>query len=175
MLDSARVLVTGRFWVGADGARSIGPALTELMDKAKQEILIVAYRLTIAHDELRKSLESALARGCLVKVILNNSESPIEVERAYFNGLLQKYSTLTVWDFCESTGNRNVAMHAKLIAADRHTAVVGSANFSHNGLVENHEIAILVKGKPVRSLCAAVDSLIKEASKADTLIKRAGG
>ena len=68
-----------------------------------------------------------------------------------------------------------MALHAKLIAADRHTAVVGSANFSHNGLIENHEIALLVKGKAARSLCAAVDSLVKEASKAEKLIKRVGG
>jgi phosphatidylserine/phosphatidylglycerophosphate/cardiolipin synthase-like enzyme len=172
IIDHVGILVTGRFWVGASGARCIAPALTELISKARQDIVIVAYRFTIAHEDLRKSLEFALGRGCIVKVILDASGTAVQAERSYFDKLSREYEGLTIWDFCDNENNRNIALHAKLIIVDRHTAIVGSANFSHNGLVENHELAISLKGKSARALCGTVETLIKEASKSGVLIKR---
>lgn len=172
MLENTRVLVTGRFWTGADGARTIGPVLIDLIENARQEILIVAYRLTIAHDELRKSLEAALARGCHVKIILDANADPNVSEANFFNYLLKQYPNLCIWDFRESNNNQNMALHAKMIVADRKSAVVGSANFSRNGLIENHELALWVHGKTARSLCVASEVFIKEATKAGMLKKR---
>lgn len=175
MLDNTRVLVTGRLWMGTDGTRAIGPALIEMIKKAKQEVMIVAYRLTVAHEELGHSLESALARGCIVTIVLDRSGAPVAAEDSFLNRLLKNYHNWVVWDFHETSGSQNVALHAKLVIVDRRTALIGSANFSRNGLVENHELALSVAGKTARSLCTAVESLIQQATKAGVVTKRSAG
>lgn len=172
MADEPRVLVTGRFWMGAGGARALSPVLVEMIDQAQHEIVIVAYRLTIAHRGLKKALVSSLARGCEVRIILDRSEVTNEKENTFFAGLMKDYSNLHIWDFHEKKGARLLKLHAKLVVVDRTIAVVGSANFSESGLMDNHEIALMVTGKTAQTLSLAADKLIKEAKGMGALSKR---
>lgn len=168
-----QVLVTGRLWLGADGARSIGACLIELLNEAQQEIIIVAYRLTVAVPEFISSLESALARGCYVRIIRDRASELVQAEERYIERLLNNYSTVSVWDFKElGPPNSNYALHAKMVVVDRSKAILGSANFSRNGMLENHEIAVLLSGQEVRSLGLASDRLIENGTKEGILIQR---
>lgn len=169
---SPQVLVTGRLWLGANGARSIGNSLVDLIDSAKQEIIIVAYRLTIAVPELTQSIESALSRGCLIRIIRDASGDPMALEDEYLNRLLDDFQTFSLWDFRDISGPYNCALHAKMVVVDRARAIVGSANFSRNGMIENHEIAVRLEGQPVSSLAAACDKLIVNGQREGVLILR---
>ena len=51
-------------------------------------------------------------------------------------------------------------MHAKAIVFDRNIAVVGSTNLSFNGLVANHEIAVMIEGPAVMKVVEAIDRLL---------------
>jgi cardiolipin synthase len=131
-------------WAGAKGARTTGPVLFDMMSGTRQELLMVAYRFSIAVPELRKAFEQVLARGCRVKLIVDNTE-PNQSEGRYFDGLNQMYPNLEIWDFLESDSQGNPAqLHAKVIVSDRKVAVIGSANFSRNGLIENHELGVQI-------------------------------
>lgn len=171
--ENPQVLVTGRLWLGADGARSIGGSLIELLSEARQEIIIVAYRLTVAVPEFVSSIESALARGCYVRIIRDRADEFVEVEENYIDKLLRHYATVSVWDFRELTPpNLNCSLHAKMVIVDRSAAIVGSANFSKNGMVQNHEIGIRLSGKEVRALGIVCDRLIENGMKEGVLIQR---
>lgn len=168
-----QVLVTGRLWLGADGARSIGTSMIELLKGAKQEIIIVAYRLTVAVPEFVSSIESALARGCYVRIVRDRANEIVAAEENYIENLLKYYSTVSVWDFKEiSPPNSNCALHAKMVIVDRSSAIIGSANFSKNGMLQNHEIAVRLSGAEVKSLGVTCDQLIENGMKEGVLIQR---
>lgn len=168
-----QVLVTGRLWLGADGSCSIGSAIGDILKEAQQEVIIVAYRLTTGVPEFITLLESALARGCLVRIIRDHAVDVVASEDRYMDKLLQNYRTISVWDFREpNSPNSNYALHAKMVIVDRSKAIVGSANFSRNGMVENHEIAICLTGSEVRSLGVTCDRLIENGVKEGVLIQR---
>lgn len=169
---SSQVLVTGRLWLGADGARSIGNSLVDLIDSAKQEVIIVAYRLTSAVPELTRSLESALSRGCLIRLVLDASGESVALEDNYLNRLLNDFETFSLWEFRDISGPVNCALHAKMVLVDRARAIVGSANFSRNGMVANHEIAVQLEGPEVGSLAAACDKLIRNGQREGVLTQR---
>ncbi len=160
------VLVTGRLWLGADGAPSIGSCLIELLEEAQNEIIIIAYRLTIAVPEFNTALEKALGRGCLVRIVMNRTGPAIASEDAHFNRLLKQFKTLSIWHFKEhGADGDNLALHAKVLLVDRKVGVVGSANFSRNGMIENHEIGLKISGAVARSVAVASDKLIENGLK----------
>lgn len=167
MGESVRILVTGRLWAGAKGARTTGPVLFEMMSGTRQELIMVAYRFTIAVPALRDAFEKVLARGCRVKLIIDSSGESNPNETRYFRGLTRSYSNIEIWDFLEKDTEGNPAqLHAKIVVSDRRLAVIGSANFSKNGLVENHELGIQIAGKPVTKLCDAIDQLLQDGQRA---------
>lgn len=170
---SPRVLVTGRLWLGADGARSIGASMVELLEDAKQEIIVVAYRLTVAVPEFTGSLEKALSRGCMVRIIRDQASVVVDAEERYINKLLKLYSTVSIFDFRDHNNlNPNCALHAKMIIVDRSNAIVGSANFSKNGMLDNHEIAIKLSGAEVKSLGITCDQLVENGLREGVLKRR---
>lgn len=170
--EPPQVLVTGRLWLGADGARSIGSVLGEIIESAAQEVLIVAYRLTIAVPDFVKAVERALARGCYVRLLLDRSTTD-SAEDEYLERLLRHYPTFAVWDFRESTGAyQHCSLHAKMVVVDRSVAIVGSANFSKNGMVENHEMALRVSGRAARSLAIACDSIVENGRREGVVTQR---
>lgn len=154
-----QVFVTGKHWVGG-GARSIGPALVEIISAAKQEVIIVAYRLTIAVPEFNSAIKLALARGCIVKIVLDRGTINAAEDR-FVAELLKDYPNFYVWDFNDAQDDRHFSLHAKVVVVDRSHAIVGSANFSKNGLLENHELGVSVTDQAAVAVCAAIDRLIK--------------
>ena len=170
MSNQPQVFVTGKYWLGG-GARAIGPALLEIIDAATQEVLIVAYRMSVALTEFNKAIENALARGCIVKIVLDRATTN-ETEDAFFLSLLKRYDNLYIWDFKDINSDQNFSLHAKIVAADRLKAMVGSANFSRNGMLENHEIALLVTDSAALSVCSTVDRLIKNGAEDGALFLR---
>jgi phosphatidylserine/phosphatidylglycerophosphate/cardiolipin synthase-like enzyme len=173
MLFGPKILVTGKFWLGADGSRAIGPVLIELLEKARQDVLIVAYRFTVAHEELCRALRSAAARGCLIKIILDRPDTLHPAEERFLENLIKDYPTCCVWEFFDNNSPSGIrSLHAKAVVVDRNQAVVGSANFSNNGLLENHELAVWLSGKAAKSVCKAAEQLIDEGTKANVVRRK---
>lgn len=166
MTDDIKILATGNLLLGTLGVRTIGKVLLEMMRETKQELLIAAYRFTCSLPELRDGLESVLARGCNVQMILDAAECENDMaSEGYLSGLLQSSPNLQIWDFIGSkvqAGNETYVarLHAKVVLMDRKKAVVGSANFSRNGLMENHELAVQFSGKPVVGLARSIDKFL---------------
>lgn len=165
---SAEVAVTGDLWGGHEGRRSIGAVLLELLDASRNELILVAYRLSSAAPELFDAIERALARGCAMTIVLDYSELPHESVASKFSKLLKAYPALHIFCFIDR-GERTRQLHAKMLISDRKRAVVGSANFSRNGFVDNHEIALLVFDQAAEELASASDRLIDQGEKSGIL------
>lgn len=173
MFDSTTVALTGKLWVGAGGSRAIGRVLDEMLMESRQNIYIVAYRLTVSLSSLIEKIEQALARGCNVGIVLDGIESNHPAERGRFEKLLKDYPNLSIWDFNGNSEDASRAMlHAKVIVCDRKKAIVGSANFSKNGLDMNHEMAVVLRGRTAATISKAIDQLISEGIRMGILTKR---
>lgn len=172
MFEKSQIVLTGRLWLGASGSRGIGTTLIEMISEAKNEIIIVAYRLTIAVAELNMAIEKALARGCIVRIILDARGAELEIERKFFESWLKNYhQQIEILEFY-AIEEKFVSLHAKVVVCDRRKAMVGSANFSKNGLENNHEMAVLLTGKTVRSVAKSIDQLVREGMRLNAIEKR---
>lgn len=177
-MDTVKILATGQMFLKSTEIPLIGRTLNGLMDETRNELIIVAYRFTTAVPEFRESFERVLHRGCRVTLVLDRStNSNDESSDSYLRSKKKEFNNLSIWDFTgiqvEGSENYLSQLHAKTVIFDRSKAVVGSANFSRNGLLENHELAILIEGEKVLTLAKAVDALISNGRLNSSIKQRA--
>lgn len=156
MKKQIQVVVTGLAWMGA-GIGSIESAMESIFRQAEHEILITSYAISNATDLVLDWFEAALARGVLIRMILNRIEGQPPDVIARLKGLCRVYPHFYLYDFVDE---QEYDLHAKVIVVDRKMALVGSSNLSRRGLLNNHELALLVEGKDVEQLASAVDQLL---------------
>ena len=109
--------------------------ITEYLEKAKTEILVCSYLLTL--PIIISHLVRAKKRGCVVKVMLDRDDRNI-LTRDF---LRQNGIECRIW-----RSPRGI-LHAKYIVVDRANALVGSANLTHDAMNNSYEILVIVKNK----------------------------
>jgi phosphatidylserine/phosphatidylglycerophosphate/cardiolipin synthase-like enzyme len=155
-----RVAVTGSSWMGGN-VGSVDTALRELLSGARRELQIATYELRIDAKHLLDILEDRLEAGVAVTMVVNRlANKPFSV-REYLQALVASHPYFRLYTFEPPTEDED--LHAKLIVADRDRMIIGSANLSWRGLVENHEIAVRIEGQEVASVASAVDKLLGSA------------
>lgn len=170
MFERVKVLATGRFFVASPQVALIGRTLNEIMDTTRNELIIVAYRLTAGSKEFHAALERLLNRGCRVTLIIdcpNKEDESVRRSNDYLNSMLIIHQQLEIWDFIGTptagANDYSGQLHAKAVVSDRKKAIIGSANFSRNGLLENHELAVLVNGRPALAVAKSIDKMLSDA------------
>ncbi len=158
-MNRTSVVVTGLAWMGA-GIGSIESAMENLFASAKQEIALTVYALGTNPRQVTKWLEDTLSRGLVVRMIVNRSEEQPTITINKLKELAKRYPHLQLFSF---EGPEKSDLHAKAIVADRKLALVGSSNLSWHGMVTNHELALLVEGKPAAEVASALDKLFHSA------------
>ena len=158
-MSKSSVVVTGLAWMGA-GTGSIESALERLFTSAEQEITLTVYALGTNPEPVVKWLEDALSRGLAVRMIVNRCEEQPAVTMGRLKNLASRYPHFHLFRF---EGPERSELHAKAIVADRKLALVGSSNLSWHGMVANHELALLVEGKPAAEIASALDKLFHSA------------
>ncbi|NBM18985.1 DISARM system phospholipase D-like protein DrmC [Streptomyces sp. GC420] len=132
---SVQTVVSGP--VGASlPARPTGGVALDIIRSARSSLLIASFA---AHGiaDATAEIAAAVARGVTVDLLLEESTGA----SAAFARLPRQVS---VWHR-RRTGRAGV-FHAKLIAADRHTVLLGSANPTDRGLSENIEAGAVLTG-----------------------------
>lgn len=153
--NTIRVVVTGVSWMGS-GVGSIESALEQIFREAENEIIITAYAISSGADLLLDWMEGALGRGIKIRLIINRRQGqpPGVINR--LSALARNYSHLRLYDF---TADGEADLHAKVVVADRCVALVGSSNLSRRGLLNNHEIAVLIRGGAANTVAGVVEKL----------------
>lgn len=137
-------------------ATRIAPALIELMDAAREELVIEhAY---VSYDPMRDAIVRAANRGVRVTLILPaRPDTHHYANMATVNRLLAAApANLAVWLYPGMT-------HAKVMLADRRYAVVGSANLTPRSMVTTREAALFVHGRPDDPFIAALAANMEQA------------
>ncbi|GAB4494106.1 MAG: phospholipase D family protein [Anaerolineales bacterium] len=154
-MNKIQVVVSGLGWMGS-GIGSIETAIEKLLTGAQYEILLTAYSIGNA-DHILELLESALARGLRVQMVVNRISKQRESVQLRLKRVQQKCPYFVVHSF-EPDGERG-DLHAKVLVVDRQRALVGSSNLSYNGMVLNHELAVLIEGKEASEIATVFDKL----------------
>jgi phosphatidylserine/phosphatidylglycerophosphate/cardiolipin synthase-like enzyme len=156
--DKISVAVTGLAWMG-NGIRSINSVLEEALEKAKEEVQIIAYQITEGSGEFLDLMSFCLQRGLRVSLVINRLyEQPVTVRKRLIK-LASQFSHFKIFDFCPESKE---ALHAKVIVIDRTTAIVGSSNITRNGLILNHELGIVIEGPTANKISGLIDTLEKD-------------
>lgn len=157
-----RVVASGPF---GDAQRSSGPArmtaavLEEVLDAADRRLLVVGY----AHHTssgARDRLAEAADRGVLVDMVFEETTGALES----FSPLAEAaQGRVRLWRWPEHTrgADGKASLHAKVVAADRTLALVGSANLTGRALQHNIEAGVLLRDPvQVRRLVGHFDALM---------------
>lgn len=137
-------------WSGPTGhavpVRSTAQVLSQLVARARHELLLMTYSAK-PFQPLRDGLEAALARGVVVRVVvetLQGAGSALAGEEpaAAFHGLRLE---LWHWPVAQRADDKG-RMHAKIAVADRCELLVSSANLTQSGVNSNIEAGLLVRG-----------------------------
>lgn len=148
-------------WTGPTSApvavRDTQNVLSDLIESAKTEIVVVGYALTEGAAPILKMLSNAYGRGVRVVIIGNRLKDKLAVLRQYWpvNTLQPELFT-----YPESSTDSKAALHAKLVAVDQKRMLVTSANLTYHGLTGNIEIGLAVNGKVVADTILLLNELI---------------
>ncbi len=145
------------------GIRAMEPVMEELLTSAKKEIHVAAYVFTPQAAHILNLIEEALVRGIEVTVVVNNLEGQENPIKDHLKRLQEQFRGFHLFDFAY---RRKGQLHAKVIVTDRSRGLVGSANFTWSGLIENHELGVLVEGEVCWKLAQLIDSLAESVENA---------
>ena len=140
------------------GVGSIESAMERIFREAEHEILITVYAISNATDLILEWIENALARGVLIRILVNRLESQPAGVATRLKQLAQIYPHFHLLSF---QGDEEHDLHAKTIVADRRLALVGSSNLSHRGMITNHELAVLIEGDAAQNIASTLDKLFE--------------
>lgn len=154
--NKVSIVVTGLAWMGG-GIRSVESAIEDMLTNASDEIQVAAYMITRGAREFLRLVQNCLYRGVRVTMIVNRLETQPEEIRAVIKDMTRQFHHFILLDF--NPKDEQEYLHAKIMVADRSTALVGSPNLSWRGLVLNHELAVVITGPSAAKIAGLLDTL----------------
>lgn len=147
-------------WTGpADtraAARTTLGALLEVIDTARQEIVVVGYAITEGAAPVFARLADARRRGAHVVLIGDRIAERLPTLRALWP--LPQLPTL--YTRPADPDDPMSALHAKLAIADGERLLVTSANLTYHGLAGNIEVGVVICGTVAREAQGLLRGLI---------------
>ena len=163
--------------VSGSEVRRTEAVVGEIIASAEKELLIVGYWLVTWTAQIRTIIKALIGKaraGVKVRFVFDpgekaggpdnfaalNAEWPSELTGAP----REVYSWGEGLDKAVSKSGQHYdrKLHAKVIVADRHDALVTSANLTHAGLLENLEMGLRIQGPMAVAVVRHFDLLIAE-------------
>lgn len=157
--DRVALIVTGLEWLGG-GTQAIEGRLIELIETARRELALVIYSMTAGPGRVWDALERAVDGGVRCTLVVDRLSAQDEQMSERLRRLHHRHpAAFEVFDFIGEDDNDH--LHAKIVAADRRRALVGSANLTAHGLLLAHELALLVEGPVAEEIAARIELLTR--------------
>ena len=180
-LAQGRAHIVDTVWTGPDVAgsevRRTDAVVREIIASAEEELLIVGYWLVTSTAQVRELIGLLVEKarlGVQVRFVFDSGEKSqgsdnFEALNGQWPPELQG-APRRVFSWSEGlttattkTGEHyDRKLHAKVIVADRHDALVTSANLTHAGLLENLEMGLRIQGPMARAVVKHFDLLIDD-------------
>lgn len=141
MLVDIIPVATGEKWIGY-GVRSFQSIIHELISKASNELVMTVFVLTSM--DIVDDVGNALQRGVGVEIYLCS-----EVMQEQNDALLSILKLKDEFDYLKLYQITEEMLHAKVLVADGHKVLSGSANFTFSGMFKNYELGFLVNDSTI--------------------------
>lgn len=144
--------------------RTTGAVAREVIEAAQRSLLVVGYSVTVDSDlaglaaRTVTAIGRAAVRGVLVTAILHRDTKNRE---ALMRGWPKDHEAPGLFTWPEREGDEKASLHAKVLVADAHDALVTSANLTYHGFEANVEVGVRVRGDAARQLESVFHELIR--------------
>jgi phosphatidylserine/phosphatidylglycerophosphate/cardiolipin synthase-like enzyme len=153
-------------WPGAvqPPVRPTGAVAREIIDGARRTVLVVGYSVTVDHNltglaaRTVAAMAEAARRGVMVTAVLHREPNN---RAALLRGWPQGREAPRMFTWPEQTDDAMASLHAKVLVADAHDALVTSANLTYHGLEANVEVGVRITGDAPRRLESVFHELIR--------------
>jgi cardiolipin synthase len=164
-INRTSLAVTGLAWLGG-GVPSVQQEMIAIIRSTRRELTLCSYSVTTGAGTLFDEIADVASQGVAVTLIINNLRGqPADIRERICKTAPIAAANMRIFDFTGEEPQSN--LHAKVIVADRTTALVGSANLSFHGMVSNHELAVVLRGPIAEEIAIRLDSLRNAADEVD--------
>lgn len=145
---------TELLWTGPEGGdaalRRIDQSFVEVVDAARDELLIVTYSAS-GVSELLQALRRAVDRGVRTTFVKDFEKTDQSQDPSVALGDAARTARILTWPLAArpAVGGRPALLHAKCAVADTSHLLVSSANVSASAFGRNMELGLLVRGGPL--------------------------
>ena len=136
--------------------RSTDAVVEEMIRSARDEILIVGYRITDS-GEAADQLADALRRVNQITIVIDDDEA--RANRSALDSIFRGSRKPRIYTHRKS-GKAFYKVHAKIMIIDRKDLLVTSANLTHHGLVQNFEMGARIRGRSAGSAYDVIRKMI---------------
>ena len=150
------ILATGNKIIG-NGTKSIYKKIEDMISSAENDILIATYSISGNIKEILNIIETKLKIGVEVKIIINDIKEQSNEIQQYLEYLKNTYDFIQIINFREIFSNSD--LHMKVIICDRKKALIGSANFTWKGLLDNYELGVYLEGKKADEIYQTISKI----------------
>jgi len=154
---TCKIVATGDKLIGG-GVRTIYTCIEDMIESAEHDILIATFSMSQNIKELLNLLEAKLKLGVELIIIINRLQEQSEEIKNYLQYLENNYDFIKIINF--SKIDPGSELHMKVIVVDRKKALIGSANFTWKGLLDNYEIAVYFEGEKADEIYQLISKII---------------
>jgi len=137
--------------------RSTYAVMQEMLERARENILLVDYRITDKGDTISK-LSHCIEKVKEMDLIIDDDEKNINMSTIddAFRGM--KKPTVYVHKKKEKA---HYKVHAKILIVDKKEILITSANLTYYGLSQNFEMGIRIRGDPAKNAYDLIRKMIE--------------
>lgn len=154
--DEARAKLVATLPQSIGGVLATRDIARGLIAGAQRELLVMGFAMS--EIDFRELLIRRGIAGVRVTVVGDRVDRGASEIRTHWP---PHAAALTALEDVEAIRGERRRMHAKVIVADRRTALVGSANFTFSGLARNLEVGVQVEGEVAEEICRMVEELAR--------------
>tara|TARA_B100000315_G_scaffold35517_1_gene30156 strand:+ start:2918 stop:3682 length:765 start_codon:yes stop_codon:yes gene_type:complete len=145
-------------------ARATQYLMKEMIDSAETRITIVGYLVTAGAKTIFDAMVNKSNYGVTCRIVLDKAEEQMNI-------IENLWGTITpfpqVFGLTQKRKGGRRLLHAKLMVIDRKEVLITSANLTYQGLKNNIEIGVRIRGK----VASKVDDLITKLIESDEIKK----
>lgn len=138
MEGDTHIIASGEKWVGS-GVRSISSTVRNLIESSQESILMTVYILS--DSSILEYIKNSLERGVFVEIFIYKKENFLSNMKR-ISDMEKEYNNLKIYYIMDM-------LHSKVLISDNEKLIVGSANFTANGLYRNHEVGVLIEDSEI--------------------------
>jgi len=148
---------------GSVGARTTAAVAKEVIDSSQRTLLVVGYSVTVDEDMIGMAAQSiqavaqAAERGVVVTAVLHRNVN----RDAFLAAWRPSTPPPSIFSWPQADDDK-ASVHAKILIADRRSALVTSANLTYHGFERNIEMGLHVTGQPAAEIHDRFHGLIAD-------------